>query len=383
MHEKNANREIASLTDANLVVVKIGSRVLTTDSGCLNFTRIQQLVKDIDRVRNGGRNVVLVSSGAVSAGLSHLGWTQRPHDVALLQAVAAIGQTKLIEEYDRHFRALGHHVAQVLLTAGDLDDRARYLNIRNTLLSLLKLKVIPIINENDTVAVEELMITFGDNDQLAAIVANLLNADAAVILSDVTGLYGGDPNDPSADLIPLVESIDDSILKNIHHHDASTSKGGMASKLSAAKQMTAAGKHVVIASGYRENVLHDIFDGQSVGTRFLPVEKSVKSRKRWIGFSARPKGQILIDAGAAQALEKEGRSLLPIGITSVTGSFEKGDLVLIVNPQDREVARGLTNYAAVDLQRIVGKKSDQIAHILGHHPYDEAIHRDNLMLSSR
>lgn len=366
---------------ASLVVVKIGTRVLTHADGRLNSDTVAAIADQLHKLILAGKKIVLVSSGAVGAGLSHLGWTERPTDLAKLQAVAAIGQTKLIEEYDRHLGKHDQHAAQVLLTAGDLDDRKSYLNVRNTLLSLLELGVVPIINENDTVAVEELMTTFGDNDQLAAIVSNLLHADLLVILSDVDGLYDGDPKSSDANLLRTVEAIDENTFGFVLDQDTGLSKGGMQSKLAAAKAVTDAGKHVIIANGHLPNVLDEIFSDQSPGTLFLADGNSVSSRKRWIGYSARPVGTITIDQGAADALTHQGRSLLPIGITNLAGDFSKGDLVQILGPAGKELARGLTNYDHVELKSIVGKRTGQIADILGHCPYDEAVHRDNLQIT--
>lgn len=379
--EPAENRRKQIVDGASLVVIKIGTRVLTHTDGRLNSETVAGIAHQVHKLLSAGKQIVLVSSGAVGAGLSHLGWPSRPTDLAKLQAVAAIGQTKLIEEYDRHLGQHDRHAAQVLLTAGDLDDRLSYLNVRNTLLSLLELGVVPIINENDTVAVEELMTTFGDNDRLAAIVSNLLHADLLVILSDIDGLYDRDPQAADAKLLDTVASIDENTFGYVLDRDTGQSKGGMQSKLAAAKAVTDTGKHVIIANGHSPTVLDDIFSDQSPGTLFLAENNSVSSRKRWIGYSARPVGTITIDQGAADALTHQGRSLLPIGITSLSGGFAKGDLVQILGPSGKELARGLTNYDNVELQSIIGKRTGQIAEILGHCPYDEAIHRDNLQIT--
>ena len=362
-------------------MIKIGTRVLTHTDGRLNPSKVAGIAQQVDKLLTGGKRIVLVSSGAVGAGLSQLGWSQRPTDLAQLQAVAAIGQTKLIEEYDRHFGLHGRHAAQVLLTAEDLAERTSYLNVRNTLLSLLKLEAVPIINENDTVAVEELMTTFGDNDRLASIVASLLNADLLIILSDVDGLFDRDPSDANAQLIPVVKSIDENTYDYAIAQKAKFSKGGMASKLRAAAAMTKSGKNVIVSNGHDEHVLEKIFSGRPTGTLFLGEAGSVSSRKRWIGFSARVVGTLTIDQGAVEALAEKGRSLLPIGITAIKGNFVKGDLVQILTPEGTELARGLTNYDHQELQLICGKRTEEIAKILGHRPYDEAIHRDNLLIT--
>ena len=327
----NRRKDIADAT--SLVVIKIGTRVLTHPDGRLDTERVAEIADQVHRLVELDKQVVLVSSGAVGAGLSHLGWTTRPTDLAQLQAVAAIGQTKLIEQYDRRLGQHGRHAAQVLLTAADLEVRSSYLNVRNTLTSLLELQVVPIINENDTVAVDELMTTFGDNDRLASIIANLLSADLLIILSDVDGLYDRDPQAADARLIETVTVIDESTMKCVRDSASHSSKGGMASKLTAAKMLTSAGEHVIIANGHQNNVLTDIFAGQPRGTLFLAQGKSVSQRKRWIGFSARPQGTLTIDPGAAVALTQNGRSLLPVGISTLSGSFSKGDLVSIFDQQ--------------------------------------------------
>ncbi len=371
-------QEIA--TSAHTVVVKVGTRVLTNSDGTLNQDRIDHLANELNTIRLSGRRVVLVSSGAVGAGISQLGLTERPRDLARLQAVAAVGQTRLIEAYDRTFRKHGSHAAQVLLTADDLDHRTRYLNVRNTLLTLLEFGVVPVINENDTVAVDELMATFGDNDRLAAMITNLLRAPLLVILSDVEGLYDGDPTSSQAKLISTVRTLDATIHSYVLDHRTGLSKGGMASKLVAARIATAAGENVIIASGRRPGVLGQVMAGQQVGTLFLAQGKSMSPRKRWIGYSAQPCGRLTLDLGAIRAIEAEGRSLLAIGITAVEGNFQKGDVVRMCSTEGREVARGLTNYSADELQRIRGLKSDKIEEVLGQRPYEEVVLRDNLIL---
>jgi glutamate 5-kinase len=363
---------------ASTVVVKVGTRVLTHPDGTLNEERIAALAEELSLVRQTGRHVVLVSSGAVGAGMSQLGLAQRPTDVAKLQAVAAIGQTKLIETYDRTLRKHGRYAAQVLLTAGDLDDRARYLNVRNTLLMLLQFDAIPIINENDTVAVDELMITFGDNDRLAALVTNLLQAQLLVILSDVEGLYSGDPHEPGSQLIRTVSRFDETLDSYVQDTGNRLSKGGMASKLRAARIVTSAGENVLIACGRHLDVLRRILAGEEIGTLFLPQGKSIRPWKRWLGFSAQPRGRVFVDAGACRAIVEQGTSLLAIGITRAEGEFHKGDVVGLCAADGREIARGLTNYAAGDINRIKGLRSDKIAQVLGHRPYEEVVHRDNL-----
>lgn len=372
-------QEIA--TTAHTIVVKVGTRVLTTDRGVLSEEQIARLAGQLSQLAEGGRRVVLVSSGAVGAGMSQLGLTNRPADLARLQAVAAVGQAKLIELYDHALRSHGRHAAQVLLTADDLDDRTRYLNIRNTLHCVLDFGAIPIINENDTVAVEELMRTFGDNDRLAARVTNLLRAPLLILLSDVEGLYDGSPELPESKRISVVPRLDEEILAFVRDKKTGHSKGGMASKLEAARMVTSAGENMIIASGRIPDVLPRILAGEELGTLFLAQGKTVTPRKRWIGYSVEPRGELIVDEGAAQALGEKGRSLLPIGVTAVLGTFGKGDVVKVCDAEHREIARGLTNYTSEEVTKILGRRTDQIAEILGHRPYDEVIHRDNLTVS--
>jgi glutamate 5-kinase len=367
---------------AHTVVIKVGTRVLTHADGALNFERIDRLAEELHQICESGRRVVLVSSGAVGAGMSQLGLAERPTDVARLQAVAAIGQARLIETYDRTLRIHGRHAAQILLTADDLDHRSRYLNVRNTLVCLLEYGAIPIINENDTVAVDELMATFGDNDGLAARVTTLLGAPLLIILSDVEGLFDGDPARPDARLIHTVSRIDATLDAFVCDVRSGLSKGGMMSKLKAARIVTSSGENVILASGRRVGVLAEILAGQVVGTAFLAEGKTINPWKRWIGFSAQPRGSLHLDCGACRAIRQEGRSLLAIGIERIEGEFRKGDIVSVRDHEGTELARGLTNYAASDVRRIRGLRSHQIAEILGHRPYEEVIHRDNLALLS-
>lgn len=373
-------QEIA--TEARLIVVKVGTRVVTHPDGRLNYERIEQLAEEIHCVRQTGRKVVLVSSGAVGAGVGRLGLPGRPTDLSELQAVAAIGQSLLVEAYDQTFRRYNDVAAQVLLTADVIENRTSYLNARNTLLALLnRFDAVPIINENDTVAVEELRMTFGDNDRLAALVTNLLQAQLLVLLSDVEGLYSGDPNDPKSELIPLVRKIDDSIFDLVRDKKTGLSKGGMASKLKAAQLVTTGGGNVIIASGKTPGVLKKIIAGEVVGTLFFAKGPTVAARKRWFGLSIQPRGQLIVDAGAREAIEKRGKSLLPIGILDVVGQFQKGDLVALRDPVGCEFGKGLSNYSAEDVRRIKGLRTRQIAQVLGWLPYEEVIHRDNLLVT--
>ena len=371
-------QEIAA--NARLVVVKVGTRVLTQADGLLAANRVERLAEDICALRADNRQVVLVSSGAVGAGMSQLGLSERPADLGRLQAVAAVGQSKLIDQYDQYFGHHGVHAAQVLLTADDLNDRTRYLNVRNTLLALLELDTIPIINENDTVSVEELLTTFGDNDRLAALVTNLLRAPLLVILSNIDGLYNRAPSDPDAKIVSTVSRIDSRVTSFVQDGNDELSKGGMASKLEAARIATTAGENVIIASGHDPGVLQKICAAQEVGTLFLAQGKSISPLKRWIGFSAQTRGRFVLDDGACQAIQERGRSLLPIGIVQVTGQFEKGDVVALTNRNGEEIARGLTNYDSREASLIAGQQSGKIADVLGHCPYTVAIHRDNMVV---
>lgn len=374
--------EIARIADK--VVVKVGTRVLTDSAGCLDTVRVAAIAEQIALAADSGRRVVLVSSGAVGAGIGRLGLTTRPTDLAQLQAAAAVGQSRLIEVYNQALEKHGRHAAQVLLTADDLNQRDRYLNIRNTLLELFNFGAVPIVNENDTVRVDELQRNVGDNDRLAAVVTNLLRAPLLVLLSDVEGLYDGDPSDPHSSIISEVAAIDDQVVGLVGQgHNTgkmALSTGGMASKLEAARLATSAGENVIVANGRRANVLSDILAGEEIGTLFLASGTPINSRKRWIGWTVNPRGKLILDAGAVAAIERKGVSLLPVGVTSVEGDFGKGDVVSLCDPNGGEVARGLTNYTSAETRQIHGHPTEQIAAILGHFPYAEVVHRDNLVL---
>ena len=377
-------QEIA--TAADTIVVKVGTRVLTDAKGRLNRTRIATLAEELNAVIESGRRVALVSSGAVGAGMGQLNLAKRPTDLAHLQAVAAIGQSHLVEAYDQALRKHGRHAAQLLLTAEDLDDRTRYLNVRNTIVALMQYGAVPIINENDTVAIDELLTTFGDNDRLAAMVTNLIRAPLLVLLSDVAGLYDGDPEDPASNLIPTVTALDESVMRldcgeAAGNSDRQLSKGGMTSKLEAARIATAAGENVILADGHQPGSLARILAGETVGTLFVAQGQSVQSRKRWIGFTVTPRGSLVLDAGACRALTEKGGSLLAIGIQRCEGDFNKGDVVALLNEAGDEIARGLTNYTAAEILRIQGLKTSEIAGVLSHCPYDEVIHRDNMTIT--
>jgi glutamate 5-kinase len=367
------------VTQARTVVVKVGTNVLAAADGRLDPARLQALADQIERIRKTGRQVALVSSGAIGAGLGRLGLSTRPADLRQLQACAAIGQSFLMRAYQECLDRHGAHTAQILLTAGDFDSRARYLNVRNTILMLFEWGVLPIINENDTVSVAE--IKFGDNDHLAAMVTNLLQAPLLILLTIVDGLYPIDPQtDASAAKIDTVPLIDGAVMELAGSSKSSLGTGGMRSKLRAARLATAAGESVIMANGTVPGILDAIFAGEPVGTLFLPHGVSVPAWKRWVGYTARPKGRLVVDAGAFAAVKEKGRSLLPIGVVQVLGHFNKGDVVALCDSAGHEFARGLTNYPAADAQRIAGLRSEQIAETLGSAPYAEIVHRDNLVV---
>ncbi len=359
-------------------VVKVGTSVLTGPDGKLDPARIGHLAEQISVVTATGRRVALVSSGAVGAGIGKLGLARRPDNLRQIQAAAAVGQADLIRAYDEGFRPHGHHAAQLLLTHEDFDSRPRYLNMRNTLAALFEYGAVPVINENDTISVDE--IRFGDNDQLAAMVANLLQAPLLVILSVVDGLYRVDPGSTGlGEVVPMVANLDE-VVALAGESRSSGGTGGMRSKLQAAGMVTRAGGSVIIASGKKDAPLTRILKGEAVGTLFLARGQTQAARKSWIGSTARPRGQLVVDAGARTALEAGDRSLLAIGIVEVIGDFEKGDVVGVRDDQGHEFARGLTNYPALDARQIRGLRTDQARRAIGSALYDEVIHRDNLVL---
>ncbi len=381
----NVRQEIVA--SSKTLVVKVGTRVLANEDGTLDQGRVTGIAEQIVQLLDQKRHVVLVSSGAVGAGIGRLGIPQRPADLAHLQAVAAVGQSRLIESYNKALEVHGRHAAQILLTADDLNDRTRYLNVRNTLLALFQYGALPIINENDTVRVDELQRNVGDNDRLAAMVTNLIRAPLLVLLSDVEGLYDRHPSEPGASVVPLVTNFDAAWREFqrqpvIRVGSNNLSRGGMASKLEAARLTVSAGESVVIANGRRPNVLVDILAGENVGTLYVAQGPAVASKKRWIGLTAQPCGRLMIDAGAQAAVEQQGRSLLAIGVRRVEGNFQKGDVVAVCREDSAEFARGLSNYSSEELRRIAGQPTDRITEILGHCPYDEVVHRDNLAIVS-
>ena len=361
------------------VIVKVGTNVLTDDSERLDSERIEQLAGQLSRVRETGRRVVLVTSGAVGAGLEILGLSRRPESLPELQAAAAVGQPSLIQRWDRALSACGLRSAQILLTGNDFRNRQRYLNVRNTLRTLFDYDTIPIVNENDTVSVQE--IALGDNDQLASMLATLVQSPLLVILSSVDGLYDGAPSLAESRLIPTVERPDEFLLQVASTEQSSRGRGGMKSKLRAILAATGMGETVILANGRTAGVLDQIREGEPVGTLFLPQSGAVQAWKRWLGFGAPPAGVLVLDSGAVRAVREQGRSLLAVGISSVEGVFEAGALVALRTAEGSEIARGLANYSSDEIRRIRGRRSDQIAAALGHVPFGEVIHRDNLSVT--
>jgi len=360
------------------VIVKIGTNVLTTENDRLDLDRIQCIANQIHRIQETGRRVVLVSSGAVGAGIGILGLNRRPDSLPELQAAAAIGQPSLMRTWDDALSRTGHRTAQLLLTGNDFRSRQRYLNVRNTIRTLFAFNVVPIVNENDTVSIKEIAV--GDNDQLAAMLATLLPEPLLVILSGIAGLYDGPPSNPASKVVPLVEKPDESLLKLVAAEQSSRGRGGMGSKLKAILAATGMGETVILASGRSDTVLDDIRSGISTGTLFLAKGEAVPAWKRWIGFGAPPAGVLVLDEGATRAVRESGRSLLAVGITDVQGEFESGSLVGLRTKDGTDIARGLANYSSDEIRRIQGRRSDQIAVALGHVPFGEVVHRDNLAL---
>ncbi len=367
------------LAGAGRWVVKIGSALLTNDGAGLNIEGIADWAEQIATLQEQGRDVVVVSSGAVAAGMSRLGWRRRPHAIPELQAAAAVGQMRLINAYERFFQSHGLHSAQILLTHEDLTDRRRYLNARSTLRTLLAHRAIPVVNENDTVATTE--IRFGDNDTLAALVANLVEADALLILTDQEGLFDKNPSvHDDATLIAEADATDPMLLEYAGEAASELSQGGMRTKILAARKAARSGTHTIIANGREENLILRVAAGEHLGTRLRASRPPVAARKQWIGSHLKQKGKLWLDAGAAHALRREGRSLLPVGVVKVEGAFRRGDLVGCVAPDGGMVALGLVNYNSDDARRIIGKGSEQIEAILGYVNEEEMIHRDNLSL---
>ncbi|MEN9773283.1 MAG: gamma-glutamate kinase [Pseudomonadota bacterium] len=374
-------RDLRVVAGARRLVVKVGSSLVTNEGRGLDRIAIARWAGEIARLREGGREVVLVSSGAVAEGMKRLGWSKRPSDMHELQAAAAVGQMGLAHVYESCFADLGLRSAQVLLTHDDLADRKRYLNARSTLLTLLRLGVVPVINENDTVVTDE--IKFGDNDTLGALVTNLIDADALVILTDQLGLFTADPRrDPDARLLDTVRAGDPRLEAIAGGTGSSIARGGMITKVLAARRAASAGAHTVVASGRAERVLQRLAAGESVGTQFIAALPRLAARKQWLADHLQLRGAVRVDEGALQALRAAGSSLLPIGVTQVSGEFERGEAIAIVDAAGHEIGRGLVNYSATETRRIMRRPSSEIESLLGFSEAPELIHRDNLVLHS-
>jgi glutamate 5-kinase len=361
------------LKDVKRLVVKVGTSTLTYPDTKLNLGRIGSLVKDLVQVRESGKEIVLVTSGAIATGMSRLGWEKRPDNIPEKQAAASVGQTHLMRIYELIFSEYNQVVGQILLTQGDINDRKRYINASNTISTLLQNGVIPIVNENDTVAVDEIKV--GDNDTLSALLINLIKADLLIILSDIDGFY-----DHSKKVISVIPSITPEIKAMAGGEGSATSVGGMITKLRAAEIVTGAGELMIIANGKKQDIVTKILNGEDEGTIFLPQGDKLPSRKRWIAYSSNCKGTIKVDIGAKKALVENGKSLLPSGIIDVIGDFEFGDTVRCIDENNIEFAKGLTNYNSDEIHQIKGKKTSEIEQILGQVYYDEVIHRDNLVI---
>jgi len=360
-------------------VVKIGSSLLTDDGKGLDLAAIAAWTDQMAQLKKEGVQIVLVSSGAVAEGLVRLGWNKRPQAIHELQAAAAVGQMGLVQTYESQFQKHGMHTAQVLLTHEDLSDRKRYLNARSTLRTLLDLSVVPVVNENDTVATDE--IRFGDNDTLAALVANLIEADLLVILTDQEGLYDADPrSNPGASLIQEGPAGDLTLQQVAGASAGAYGQGGMSTKVQAAARAARSGTTTLIASGRTERVLLRLHAGEQLGSLIFPDMQPMSARKQWLASQLKVKGKLVLDDGAVKVLCQSGKSLLPIGVTAVEGEFSRGELVACVNKQGREIARGLANYSSAETRLIKGQSSDRIETILGYLDESVLIHRDDLVV---
>ncbi len=364
---------------AQRVVIKVGSSVLTSSRG-IDLGIINRLCDEVSMLREQGRQVVIVSSGAIASGIHKVGLSEVPKTIPQKQAAAAVGQGSLIRAYEEAFRHYNLKVAQILLTSDDLTNRRRYLNARHTLQTLLDWGIIPVVNENDTVVVDE--IKFGDNDNLSALIAQLTEADLLVALTDMDGLYDSDPRkNQNASIIPVVHRIDREVQAYAGDRPGMLGTGGMPSKLLAAKKVTTAGVPMIIGNGRNRYILKQIFDGEEVGTLFLPSERRLPSKKQWIAHTLKPHGDILLDTGAVEALKLRGKSLLSTGILAVRGKFEVGAPVRCLSSEEEEIGVGLVNYSAEEIGKIKGVRSHKIEEILGYKHSDEVIHRDNFVLS--
>jgi len=377
---KSSIKDVASISP-HRIVIKVGTRLITHANGKLNISYIEKLVRELADLHNQGREIILVSSGAVGAGMGRLAMTNRPDCVREKQACAAVGQGLLIHIYEKFFSEYGQVVAQILLTRGDMINRRRYINAGNTLDTLLNWGVIPIINENDSVSVQE--IKFGDNDRLSALVAALCDAGLLIILTDIDGLYRSNPYlDPQAPLVSEVYEITEEIKSCAGSSRDKLATGGMITKLDAAEIAVNSGISMIIANGKDPTVLNRIINGEHIGTYFHPQKRFLNRRKRWIAYGRIEQGRITIDDGARKALCLEGKSLLPVGITDIHGSFKQGDLVVIQDRRGREIGRGLCNFSSAELSKIKQRSCAEISSRIGRIAVDEVIHRDNLVVYS-
>ncbi|HRD35389.1 MAG TPA: glutamate 5-kinase [Rhodocyclaceae bacterium] len=368
------------IRNARRLVVKVGSALVTRNGTCLDKTAMADWARQIAMLRDAGKSVTLVSSGAIAAGMQRLGWARRPHEMSKLQAAAAVGQMGLVEAYEEAFSLHGLHTAQILLTHDDLADRKRYLNARSTLTTLLDLGVVPIINENDTIVTDE--IKFGDNDTLGALVANLIEADALIILTDQQGLYTADPRrDPAATLVSEGRAEDRAFEAMAGGAGTGISRGGMITKIRAAQRAARSGAHTCIASGNEPDTLIRLASAEPLGTLLYATSTPLHARKQWLADHLQLAGTLIIDDGATRALGN-GRSLLPVGVIEIRGEFERGSVIACNNIAGQEVARGLTNYSSTECRRIARKPSTEIETLLGYVDSPEIIHRDNMCLSS-
>lgn len=374
--------ERSGLGDCKRIVVKVGTSTLTYNNGNLNLMQIEGIVRALSDLHNRELDVILVSSGAVGTGANRMGLKKIPKTLPEKQALAAIGQGALLHIYEKMFAEYNKTVAQVLLTRDDLHDRERYLNAANTLVTILKMGVIPIINENDTVVYDE--IKFGDNDTLSALVAGLVDADLLVVLSDVDGFYDRDPrHHKDALLQPEIREIDASMLSASISKGTTFASGGMYTKLKAGEICMSAGIPMIVANSGERHVIRRLLEGESIGTLFIPAEEKMQARKKWIAFGSTPQGQLVIDPGAEQALVKRGKSLLPSGVKDLRGEFGRGEIVAVISHEGREIARGIVNYDSKEVTIIKGRKSGEIEKLLGCKDYDEVIHRDNLWVKNK
>ena len=378
MLNNEASRE--ALKKAKRIVIKVGTSTITYANGKRNFSQIDRLAREISDLQNQGKEMILVTSGAVAVGVDRMGLPGKPKTIPGKQAAAAVGQGVLMHTYEKFFADYGQIVAQVLITKTEAIDRHRYTNTRNTFMELMRQRVIPIVNENDVVALDELKI--GDNDNMSALVAGIVDADLVIILSDVDGLYTANPQThPDAVIVPEVAEITPEIEASAGGVGSARGTGGMATKIQAAKAATSSGIHLVIASGTEKNAIARVLQGEELGTLFVSRENRLQFRKRWLAFGAKIAGSIVVDDGCAKAIRKAGGcSILPAGVFAVQGEFLPGSTVSVIDKDAHELARGLVHYSSADLEQIKGCNSGEIANILGHKNFDEVIHRDDLVI---